>query len=75
MKKCDLCKKGKGQIPITDEKKNKELWICEKCDSDLFDARTLRNTLIKEIKIQIKHHKKENNIHAVNSLKYLMSLC
>lgn len=74
MIKCDLCKKRKGEIPVTDEKAGKQILICESCDLDLFDARTLQNKLVKEIKIQIKHHKKRQNIPAVNSLEYLMSI-
>jgi len=74
MAKCDLCGKGKGEIPITEEKTGKQRWICERCDLDLFDARTFRDKLHKEIKTLIKLHKKEGNIYAVNSLKYLMSL-
>jgi len=70
---CEFCKKGKGEIPLSDDK-GKEHWICEACDNDLFDARTLSIKLIKEINIQIKHHKKEKNEPAVNSLLYLKSL-
>lgn len=72
-KLCHFCKKGKGEIPLCDDK-GKEILICELCDLDLFDARTLSIKLIKEINIQIKHHKKEKNEPAINSLRYLKSL-
>lgn len=68
---CPFCKKRKGEIPIQDEKLNRELWICEECDLDLYDAGTLRDKMEKEIDVQISHHKKEGNIYAVRSLQYL----
>ena len=71
--KCRFCKKGKGEIPICDDK-GKEFLICEECDLDLFDARTLAIKLTKEINIQIRHHKEEKNEPAVNSLRYIKSL-
>ena len=71
--KCHFCKKGKGEIPICDEK-GKTYWICEQCDLDNFDAYALSQKLIREINIQIKHHKKERNEPAVNSLRYLKGL-
>lgn len=74
MTKCGLCKKRKAEIPVTDEKTGKQIWICESCDLDLFDIQTYRNKLLKEIEIQIRHHIQEGNVAAVNSLKYLMSL-
>jgi hypothetical protein len=71
--KCHFCKKGKGEIPICDEN-GKTLLICEQCDLDLFDARTLAMKLTKEINIQIRHHKESNNIPAVNSLKHIKNV-
>ncbi len=71
--KCHFCKKEKGEIPIYDDK-GKEILICETCGLDLFDARTLALKLTKEINIQIRHHKEEKNIPAVNSLRYLKTL-
>lgn len=32
---CAMCKDGIGEVPISDEKGS--YWICEKCDSDMFD--------------------------------------
>jgi len=71
--KCHFCKKGKGEIPLSDDK-GKEVLICGNCDLDLFDARTLSIKLIKEINIQIRHHREEKNEPAVNSLRYIKSL-
>jgi len=71
--RCQLCNKGKGEIPICDEK-GKEILICELCDLDLFDARTLAIKMTKEINIQIRHHREERNTPAVNSLRYLKTL-
>jgi len=71
--KCHFCKKKEGEISISDDK-GKELLICEKCDNDLFDAYTLAKKLTKEINIQIRHHRKENNISAVKSLNYIKNL-
>jgi len=71
--KCHICKKKEGEISVCDNNGN-EFLVCEDCDNDLFDARTLAKKLTKEINIQIKHHKRENNIPAVNSLEYLKGL-
>ncbi len=71
--KCHFCKKGKGKIPICDDE-GKTYWICEQCDLDLFDAYTLSQKMLKEIDIQIRHHRAEKNEPAVNSLVYLKSL-
>jgi len=71
--KCHFCKKKEGEIPINDDKGN-EFLICEDCDNDLFDAYTLAKKLTKEINIQIRHQRKENNIPAVSSLKHIRSL-
>jgi protein-arginine kinase activator protein McsA len=71
--KCHICKKGKGEVSISDDK-GKELLICEKCDNDLFDAYTLAKKLTKAINIQIRHHRKENNLPAVISLRHIRNL-
>ena len=69
--KCHFCNKGKAEIPIQDGETGEELWICEKCDLELYDARTLAKKMEKAINVQIKHHRKEANIPAINSLEYL----
>jgi len=71
--KCHICKKAEGEIPINDDKGN-EFLICEDCDNDLFDAYTLAKKLTREINIQIRHQRNENNIPAVSSLKHIRSL-
>jgi len=71
--KCHFCKKKEGEIPISDDKGN-EFLICEDCDNDMFDARTLQNKMLKEINIQIRHHRREKNEAAVNSLKHIKSV-
>ena len=72
-KLCHLCKKAEGEIPVHDSN-NKEILICEDCDRNLFNADALAKQLIREIDIQIRHHKEERNTPAINSLKYLKSL-
>lgn len=71
--KCHFCKKREGEIPISDEKGN-ELLICERCDNDMFDAYTLQKKIIREINIQIRHHRTENNVSAVSSLKHIKNV-
>ena len=68
--KCHFCKKREGEISISDEDGN-SLLICEDCDLDMFDAYTLQKKMLKEINIQMRHHRKENNIPAINSLKHI----
>lgn len=68
--KCHFCKKREGEIPISDEDGN-SLLICEKCDNDMFDAHTLQKKIIREINIQIRHHKARRNIPAINSLNHI----
>ena len=35
--KCSMCGNHKGEIPICEEDSNRTLWICEYCDSEMFD--------------------------------------
>ena len=35
--KCQFCGKGKAEVPIVDSETDQEVWICEKCDEELFD--------------------------------------
>ena len=35
--KCAMCERDKGEVPIFDEDIGKTLWICEYCDSEMFD--------------------------------------
>jgi len=69
--KCDLCKKRQGDVPICNENVKKELWICEQCDLDLFDARTLQEKVLREINIQISYHREERNYTAIRSLEHI----
>jgi protein-arginine kinase activator protein McsA len=71
--KCHFCHKRKGEIPISDDK-GKQFLICEDCDNDLFDASTLAKKLTTEINIQIRHHREEGNVPAMNSLKHIRDL-
>jgi len=34
-KKCQFCRKGNQDIPITDGETQQEVWICFNCDSSL----------------------------------------
>jgi len=67
---CGRCGEGKGEVPISTDKGS--CWICEKCDSDLFETDT--TFIIQEVKKQIRHHKGEDNKTAVSSLEYIKSL-
>ena len=68
--RCARCEDGIAEVPIsTDEYTT---WICETCDSDLFETDT--TFIIQEIDTQIKHHKEEDNETAVRSLEYIKQL-
>jgi hypothetical protein len=52
--KCARCGEGEGEVPIADDKST--YWICEYCDSELFDnsleSKGLKPRLKKEIDTQ-----------------------
>jgi len=35
--KCAVCGEREAEVPIQDEEKNLTIWICEYCDSEMFD--------------------------------------
>ena len=70
--KCKLCKKGKGEVPIVEN--DKEIWICEKCDEEMYSREFLEKKLLREIGIQIRFHKLENDIPAINSLEHIKNI-
>ena len=74
MMKCEFCKEREGTEPITDSETGKELWVCEPCDTKLFDIRALHEKLAVEIDTQIKHHEEKSNIPAIRSLRYIKKL-
>jgi len=67
---CAKCGEGKGEIPLCNE--DGTSWVCEKCDSEMFNVNT--DLIIQEIDKQISFHKEEHNIPAINSLKYIKSV-
>ena len=71
MTTCPICKQRKGEVPIQDDTTGSEMWICEQCDADLFDARTLQERLVPKINVQIAHHRAEGNEPAIRSLEYI----
>ncbi len=50
------------------------MWICDHCDDDLFDARTLQRKVMKAINTQIRHHELEGNEPAVRSLQHIKNI-
>lgn len=68
--RCAKCEGGKGEIPISTEEST--FWVCEMCESEMFEVNT--TLIIQEIDTQIKHHKKEGNKSAINSLKYIREM-
>ncbi len=68
---CGLCGKGKAEIPIYDSNTEKEIWICEACDLEMFDARTLQERMATEIDAQIQQQLQYGNEGALLSLQRL----
>jgi hypothetical protein len=65
--KCRRCGKRPASTPIVDNKTGEELWICDECDKDLFDARTLQDRMVRESDVHNKHHQEEGNEPAVRA--------
>ena len=72
--KCRLCEKQPACKPVVDSKTGEEVWICDDCDKDLFDARTLQDRIVHEIDVQIKHHQEEGSEPAVRSLRHIKNV-
>jgi len=64
---CARCGEGKGEVPCSDD--DGTYYICEKCDSDMYNTDT--TFIVQEIDKQIRHHKGEGNNTAVRSLEYI----
>lgn len=72
--KCRLCGKRPASTPIVDSETSEEVWICDECDKNLRDTQTLRDRIIHEIDVQIKHHQEEGNEPAIRSLEHIKDI-
>jgi ribosome-binding protein aMBF1 (putative translation factor) len=71
---CKLCGDKPAAVPIRDKETDAEMWICDECNEELFDAQAFQQRIVAAINTQISHHEHEGNTPAVRSLQHIKKL-
>ena len=72
--KCRSCGKRPASQLMKDSAIGEEVWVCEECNEDLFDTRTLQDRIIRDIDVQIRHHQEEGHKLATRSQEHIKNV-